>query len=50
MIYVELSSQNFLQTTEENDENSFGIIFGTLEIGTGHLTVTYNYNRPPEEY
>jgi hypothetical protein len=50
MIYIEVSSQNFLQTTEENDENSFGIIFVSFEIRTGHLTVTYNYNRSPEEY
>ena len=50
MTYFEVSSRNFPQAPDENDENSFGIIFAPSEIRTGHLTVTYNYNGSRDEY
>jgi hypothetical protein len=50
MTSCEVCSNSFPEETEENDENSVGIIFALSEIRTGDLTVIYNYNRPTDGY
>jgi len=50
MTYLEVSLENFPHATDENHENSFGMIFAPSESRTGNLAVAYNYKMPTDEY